>query len=186
MPRPGFAGHHPTRQHHPSSPSCHPNLASPGAALGGNGETSCPSRSPPRPQPNRPLSPLIAPAAALISLEAGDGITAGDRGPPRVSDRFSHTFLANEKFPLPGCSAEFFLAPVSLPHLCLRRGRLSHGGVRATSRHARFARRPGAYQALAAPPPHLFPRGWRDREPGKTKTPMTHPGARARRSRAMP
>lgn len=48
------------------------------------------------------------PAPALISLEAGAGITARGRGPPGVSDRFSHTFLANEKFPLPSTQLGFF------------------------------------------------------------------------------
>lgn len=91
-----------------------------------------------------------------------------------MSDWFSHTFLANEKFPLPGSRPGFFLAPVSLPHLCLGHGRLSHGG-------------PGPPPARCFAHRHLLaPSPWPSPKDGRTKTPVTHPVASGKHSAVMP
>lgn len=115
----------PTWQHYPRhcppSPSCHLNLAS------SDEKTPSPCPSIPTTTSEVLLSPLVPLSRFDLPRSRGQYRRRG-RGPPWVSDWFSHTFLANEKFPLPGARPGFFLAPVSLPHLCLRHDRLSHGG----------------------------------------------------------
>lgn len=75
--------------------------------------------------------PPGCPHLALISLGAAASI-AGGRPGCQTGSAAHFWLMRNFLSPAPG--QVFFLAPVSLPHLCLRHGSLSQGGPRATSR----------------------------------------------------